>query len=64
MNSIEYALRDWIGYGWALASFETATILILATLLFFGIEHKGRLVRGGNGRVRAVIVRTGGRRSD
>ena len=42
VNSIEYALRDWIGYGWALASFETATILALATLLFFGIEHKGR----------------------
>ncbi len=43
VNSIEYALRDWIGYGWALASFETATILILATLLLFGAEHKGRL---------------------
>ena len=42
VNSIEYALRDWIGYGWALASFETATILILATLLLFGAEQKGR----------------------
>jgi len=42
VNSIEYALRDLVGYGWALASFETATILILATLLFFGAEQKGR----------------------
>src|SRR6185369_13005183 len=42
VNSIEYALRDWIGYGWALASFETATILLLATLLFFGAEQRGR----------------------
>ena len=42
VNSIEYALRDWIGYGWALASFETVTILILATLLLLGVEQKGR----------------------
>ena len=42
VNTIEYALRDWIGYGWALASFETATILILATLLLLGAEQKGR----------------------
>ncbi len=43
VNSIEYALRDRIGYGWALASFETATILILAALLAAGSEQKGRL---------------------
>jgi len=42
VNSIEYALRDRVGYGWALASFETVTILILATLLFFGSEQKGK----------------------
>ncbi len=42
VNSIQYALRDWIGYGWALASFETATILVLATLLLSGSERKGR----------------------
>ncbi len=42
VNSIEYALRDWIGYGWALASFETGTILVLATLLLLGAEDKGR----------------------
>ena len=42
VNSIEYALRDRIGYGWALASFETATILTLAALLFFGMEQRGK----------------------
>jgi SHS family lactate transporter-like MFS transporter len=42
VNTIEYALRDWIGYGWALASFETATILVLATLLLLGSEQKGK----------------------
>ena len=30
VNTIEYALRDRIGYGWALAAFETATIVTLA----------------------------------
>jgi len=43
VNTIEYALRDRIGYGWALAAFETATILVLATLLLLGTEQKGRL---------------------
>ncbi len=42
VNTIEYALRNRIGYGWALASFETATILILAALLLLGSEQKGR----------------------
>lgn len=42
VNTIEYALRDRIGYGRALASFETATIVILATLLLAGSEQKGK----------------------
>jgi len=42
VNTIEYALRDWIGYGWALAAFETGVILILATLLRLGPEHHGK----------------------
>ena len=42
VNTIEYALRDRIGYGWALASFETATILILAALLWTGPEQHGK----------------------
>jgi SHS family lactate transporter-like MFS transporter len=42
VNTIEYALRDRIGYGWALASFETVTILVLATLLLLGSEQRGK----------------------
>ena len=42
VNTIEYALRDRIGYGWALAAFETGTILLLGTLLLVGTERKGR----------------------
>ena len=42
VNSIEYALRDRIGYGWALAAFEGATIALLATLLLLGREQRGK----------------------
>jgi SHS family lactate transporter-like MFS transporter len=42
VNTIEYALRDRVGYGWALASFETAVILVLATLLWLGPEQHGK----------------------
>jgi len=42
VNSIEYALRDRIGYGWALAVFEGSTILILGTLVLLGSEQRGR----------------------
>jgi SHS family lactate transporter-like MFS transporter len=42
VNTIEYGLRDRVGYGWALAAFETATILVLATLLLLGSEQKGK----------------------
>ena len=41
-NTIEYALRDWLGYQWALASFEIATIVLLAVTLTLGTERKGR----------------------
>ena len=49
VNSIEYALRDRIGYGWALASFETATILMLATLLLLRRRAEGEKLRGRDG---------------
>ena len=42
VNTIEYALRDRVGYGWALASFETATILTLGALLLVGVEQHGK----------------------
>ena len=41
-NSIEYALRDHVGYQWAIAGFEIVTILSLAVLLWFGKEAHGR----------------------
>jgi MFS transporter, SHS family, lactate transporter len=41
-NSVEYALRDHLGYSWALTCFETVTIALLAIVLCFGPERKGR----------------------
>jgi SHS family lactate transporter-like MFS transporter len=42
VNTIEYALRDRIGYGWALAAFEGAVIAALLTLLWRGPEQHGK----------------------
>ena len=41
-NSIEYALREQFGYSWALASFETVTIIALVLLLWWGAEEHGK----------------------
>jgi SHS family lactate transporter-like MFS transporter len=41
-NSIQYALRDHVGYKWALAGFEIVTIVTLAILLAVGTEAHGR----------------------
>jgi MFS transporter, SHS family, lactate transporter len=41
-NSIEYALRDRVGYQWAIAGFEIVTILTLAMVVWFGKEAHGR----------------------
>ena len=41
-NSIEYSLRDKLGYAWALAAFEITTILLLITVVALGSENKGR----------------------
>ena len=41
-NSIQYALRERFGYGWALAGFEAVTILCLALLLWRGAEAHGK----------------------
>jgi len=41
-NSIEYALRDKLGYSWALASFEITNIALLITVLALGSEKKGK----------------------
>jgi MFS transporter, SHS family, lactate transporter len=41
-NSIEYALREHFGYGWALTVFEVMTILLLVVLILAGPEAHGR----------------------
>jgi hypothetical protein len=41
-NTIEYALRDKLGYGWALAGFEVTTIVLLMTVVGLGTESKGK----------------------
>jgi SHS family lactate transporter-like MFS transporter len=41
-NTIEYALRDRYGYAWALAAFEIVNIVVLATVIALGKEHKGK----------------------
>lgn len=41
-NNIEYALRDRLGYAWALAAFEIVNIIVLATVVALGSEQKGR----------------------
>ena len=40
--TIEFALRDRLGYPWALTSFELIVVAGLALLLIFGREHHGR----------------------
>jgi len=41
-NSIQYALRNWLGYRWALASFEIVTIVLLAIVIMLGTEQHGK----------------------
>jgi SHS family lactate transporter-like MFS transporter len=41
-NTVEYALRDKLGYAWALASFEITVILLLIVVLLLGSEKKGK----------------------
>jgi len=41
-NNLEYALRDHVGYGWAMAGFEMAVILIGGIVIALGRERKGK----------------------
>ena len=41
-NTIEYALRDRLSYGWAIAAFEIVTISLIAITVLFGREDRGR----------------------
>jgi len=48
VNTIEYALRDKWGYSWALAGFEVGVIVLLALVVTWGPESKGKeFVRAG-----------------
>jgi SHS family lactate transporter-like MFS transporter len=40
--TVEFALRDRLGYAWALVSFELVVIAGLTVLLLLGREHHGR----------------------
>ncbi|HBZ69652.1 MAG TPA: hypothetical protein DEP35_07965 [Deltaproteobacteria bacterium] len=42
VNSLQYALRDRVGYAWALAGFEIVVIVTLTGLVSFSAEHHGR----------------------
>ena len=41
-NTLEYALRDHLGYAWALAAFEITNIVLLITVVALGSEKKGK----------------------
>jgi len=41
-NTIQYALRDRVGYQWAVAGFEIVTIVVLTILLLAGMEQHSR----------------------
>lgn len=40
-NTLEYALRNHIGYGWALASFEACVIVLCMVAINLGKERRG-----------------------
>ncbi len=41
-NSVEFLLREHVGYQWALAGFEIVTIAVLIVTIALGKERKGR----------------------
>jgi SHS family lactate transporter-like MFS transporter len=41
-NTIEYAMRDKLGYSWALTVFEVANIVLLMIVVALGSEKKGK----------------------
>jgi len=40
--SVQFALRDRLGYAWALTAFELVVMVLLSLLLIFGKEKRGR----------------------
>ncbi len=58
-NSIEFALRDKLGYSWALTAFEITTIVLLAIAIAFGKERRGRsFFKDGSSAMQAAAIRT------
>jgi SHS family lactate transporter-like MFS transporter len=54
-NTIEYALRDHVGYAWAMAGFEIAVILIGGTVIALGREQKGKdFLKGSTAAIRGA----------
>ena len=41
-NNIEYALRDHLGYGWAMAAFEITAMVVAALLIALGRERHAK----------------------
>jgi SHS family lactate transporter-like MFS transporter len=41
-NNIEFALRDALGYKWAMAGFEAVVIVLLGTIIALGSERRGK----------------------
>jgi SHS family lactate transporter-like MFS transporter len=41
-NTIEFGLRNRFGYSWALCTFESATIVLLALVIALGAEQRGK----------------------
>ena len=47
-NTIEYALRNRLGYGWALSTFEFTNILLLVTVIGVWRRAKGTEIHAGS----------------
>ena len=48
VGSIQHALHARVGYSWALAGFEIATIIVLTVILLGGTEARGRSFYSGD----------------
>jgi SHS family lactate transporter-like MFS transporter len=48
VNTIQHALRDRVGYSWALAGFEIVVMVVLTVLLLAGHEEHGRAFHAGD----------------
>ena len=54
--SFEFALRNRLGYSWALTVFESAVIVSLILIFSFGPERRGKSFQPENSELEAVAV--------